>query len=111
MILAAIIAWVLLTACVEYLLRQASFLDGLRQNVVRDWPWYGRMIGCFMCPWGWASIPAGIIVGLTVWAWTMEPWAALPVVAVLLPAFGLGLARILGTLAFGASVFKTGKGE
>lgn len=109
MILPCIIAWVLLTACGEYLLHEASFMDGWRERRVKAGGWWGKMISCFACPWGWASVPAGLVVGIGSLAHWLQPWAVVPLVAVCLPAFGLGLARLVALLSPLAAMQKGGE--
>lgn len=95
MILLCLVAWALLTACGEYVLRQASFLGKWRERRMMACGWWSRMIGCFHCPWGWSSLAAGIWIWICVWLWFINPWAVLPLAVVSLPAMGLGLSRFV----------------
>ena len=61
--------------------------------------WWSRMIGCFACPWGWSSVVAAMVVAVGAWAYLETPWAVVPLLAVLLPALGLGLARLVYMLS------------
>lgn len=95
MILLCLVSWTLLTACGEYVLREASFADGWRQRRASAGGGWSRMLGCFTCPWGWSSLASGVFVGGAVVLYFINPWAVVPVAVVSLPALGLGLARII----------------
>lgn len=99
MIILGIICWVLLTACGEYLLHEASFLDGWRERQFARAQWLAKMLVCFACPWGWSSLASGCAVLLGALVWWLQPWAVVPILVVALPLFGLGLSRVLVVLS------------
>ncbi len=108
MILLCLVSWLLLTACGEYVLHQASFAKPWRERRVVAKGWWSRMIGCFACPWGWSSLVAGTWIGFVVWIYTLNPWATIPLALVSLPWLGLGLSRLVYWLS---PMIKSVKGE
>jgi len=109
-IVLGIVCWVLLTACGEYLLHEASFLDGWRARQFARAQWLAKMLVCFACPWGWSALAAGCCVLLAAFVWWLHPWAVVPVLVVALPLLGLGLSRVLVVLSpMAASNQKTDK--
>lgn len=98
-----LVSWALLTACGEYVAHEASFANGWRERRAAAKGWWSKMLACFACPWGWSSLVSGLVVGFCLVLWYINPWAVVPVVVVLLPAFGLGLARFVTLLSPAAS--------
>lgn len=95
-----LVAWVLLTSGLAYLLAESGHEKGwakrLRQRVIDRGRLAGKMLSCFRCPWGWS----GLVVAAGIRGWSEAPSVVQEVLFwIFVPVAGLGLAHLLAYLS------------